>query len=160
MRFEHLVEINDPLQPLLPEVSRAQLWRALVRRAEKPTEFVLGLEAATIHARGECNGVLELARTLDFGRFEVHDRVLLTPETESIALTEGSAQFAASRLTIRIEEPAPGDLFLRFTYESEETGCGSERDGLARQFREQAYQSADLDTVWRIRSLVERGELG
>ncbi|MBK9243241.1 MAG: DUF1857 family protein [Burkholderiales bacterium] len=45
MRFEHLVQINDPLQPLLTEVSREQLWRGLLRRAEQPTEFVLGLAA-------------------------------------------------------------------------------------------------------------------
>jgi hypothetical protein len=31
---------------------------------------------------------------------------------------------------------------------------------MTRQLREQAYRSADIDTVWRIRELVERGELG
>ena len=45
MRFEHLVQINDPLMPLLEPLSREQLWRGLVRRAEEPTRFVLGLEA-------------------------------------------------------------------------------------------------------------------
>ncbi|MCE2971700.1 MAG: hypothetical protein LW847_16060, partial [Burkholderiales bacterium] len=27
MRFEHLIEINDPLMPLLTPLTRAQLWR-------------------------------------------------------------------------------------------------------------------------------------
>ena len=67
MRFEHLIEINDPLNPLLDPLSRAQLWRGLVRRAEHPCEFVLGLDGAQIHARIEDGIETELARTLDFG---------------------------------------------------------------------------------------------
>jgi hypothetical protein len=51
----------------------------------------------------------------------------------------------------------PGSLFLRFTYEAEDGGGdeGSITSGL----RQQAYRSADIDTVWRIRDLAERGEL-
>ena len=41
MRFEHLVEINDPLMPLLTELTREQLWRGLVLRADDPTRFML-----------------------------------------------------------------------------------------------------------------------
>lgn len=163
MRFEHLVQINDPLQPLLTEVSRAQLWRGLLRRAERPTEFVLGLDGATIEQRIDEPGRLQLVRTLDFGSFRVHDRVALTADGVSVTEVEAAATYPASRLTIRIEEPAPGSLFLRFTYESEETGGGpegNEPDALASQLREQAYRSADIDTVWRIRDLAERGELG
>ena len=159
MRFEHLVQINDPLQPLLTEVSRAQLWCGLVRRAEKPTEFVLGLDRATIEARSETDGALELERTLDFGSFKVRDRVRLTAGTLSVTDVEGSAHYANSRMTIRIEEPATGDLFLRFIYESEEHMGSGELDTLTVQLREQAYRSADIDTVWRIRELVERGAL-
>jgi hypothetical protein len=48
MRFEHLVQINDPLQPLATEVSREQLRRGLVRRAERPAEFVLGLAGSSM----------------------------------------------------------------------------------------------------------------
>ena len=32
MRFEHLIQINDPLMPLLDTLSREQLWRGLVLR--------------------------------------------------------------------------------------------------------------------------------
>ena len=160
MRFEHLVEINDPLQPLLTEVSRAQLWRGVVRRAERPTEFVLGLDRATIDERVDAPGGVQLARTLDFGTFRVRDRVRLTEDHLSVTEVEASDAYPASRLTIRIEEPAAGRLFLRFTYEAEEPIGGGELDALAQGMREQAYRSADIDTVWRIRDLVERGELG
>lgn len=157
MRFEHLVQINDPLQPLLTEVSRAQLWRGLLRRAERPAEFVLGLAGATIDERSEEAGRVTLARTLDFGSFRVRDRVRLTGDDgSSITDIEAGATHAAGRLTIRIEEPQPGSLFLRFIYESAEA---EEADAVIQQLREQAYRSADIDTVWRIRQLVERGEL-
>lgn len=160
MRFEHLVQINDPLQPLLTEVSRAQLWRGLVRRAERPAEFVLGLAGATIEQRVDEPGRLQLVRTLDFGSFRVRDRVLLTADRLSVTEVEAAAAYPASRLTICIEEPPGGSLFLRFTYESEEQPGSGELDALTRQLREQAYRSADIDTVWRIRELLERGEMG
>jgi hypothetical protein len=159
MRFEHLVQVNDRLHPLLTEVTRAQLWRGLVRRAERPTEFVLGLAAATIDDRRDADGVLHLARTLDFGSFQVRDRVRLSADTLSVTDVAAGAGHAASRLTIRIEEPVAGDLYLRFTYESDEVAAG-ELDALTQRLREQAYRCADIDTVWRIRDLVERGQLG
>ena len=160
MRFEHLVQINDPLQPLLTEVSRAQLWRGLLRRAEQPTEFVLGLAGATIEQRIDEPGRTQLVRTLDFGSFRVRDRVVLTADGVSVTHIEATAAYPASRLTIRIEAPATGSLFLRFTYEADEGAAGDQPDSMTRQLREQAYRSADIDTVWRIRELVERGELG
>lgn len=160
MRFEHLVQINDPLQPLPAEVSRAQLWRGLVRRAEHPTEFVLGLAGATIDERTDQAGLVQFARTLDFGSFTVRDRVRLTADSLSVTDVEPSANYPASRLTIHIEEPVPGSLFLRFTYESEERPQENGLDTLSRQLREQAYRSADIDTVRRIRELARRGELG
>ncbi len=158
MRFEHLVEVNDPLQPLLTEVTREQLWRGLLRRAERPTEFVLGLGGATIERRSEAAGCIELERTLDFGRFRVRDRVRLTAGSLSVTEVEAGDGYPASRLTVRIEEPQPGRLFLRFLYESGESA--GEVDETARRLREQAYRSADIDTVWRIRDLAERGALG
>ena len=35
MRYEHLVQINDPLMPLLDTLTRNQLWQGLVLRAEE-----------------------------------------------------------------------------------------------------------------------------
>jgi hypothetical protein len=160
MRFEHLVQINDPLQPMRAEVAREQLWRGLVRRAERPAEFVLGLAGATIEQRIDEPGRLQLVRTLDFGSFRVHDRVLLTADGVSVTEVEAAAGYPAGRLTIRIEEPAAGSLFLRFTYESDEAAASGDLDALVRRLREQAYRSADIDTVRRIRDLAERGELG
>lgn len=160
MRFEHLIEINDPLNPLLDPLSRSQLWRGLVRRAENPCEFVLGLNGVTIHERVEDGTETELARTLDFGAFEVHDRVRLAPLSHTEIRTQASPHFPASRMLIRIEEPEPDRLYLRFLYESDVADGDGELDITTAQLRNQAYQSADMDTVAQIRRLAEEGQLG
>jgi len=165
MHFEHLVQINDPLMPLLDPLSRSQLWRGLVRRAEDPTRFVLGLEGATIESRTEHAGNpggFEITRTLDFGSFRVNDRVVLTPMTGSVTHVAATDRFPASRLTIRIEEPQPEMLYLRFIYEFDDGDAANdadEIDGATTVLRKQAYHSSDLDTVQCIRELAEAGEL-
>jgi hypothetical protein len=160
MRYEHLVQINDPLMPLLESLTRNQLWQGLVLRAEAPTQFVLGLESATIHSHEIHDDVHELTRTLDFGSFRVEDRVRLVRDQGSEIRTKAGPTWPASRLTITIEEPEPDLLFLRFVYESDESACEAELDPVIVRLREQAYERADLDTVVRIRALAEQGVLG
>lgn len=159
MRYEHLVQINDPLMPLLDTLTREQLWRGLVLRAEEPTQFVLGLEIATIHSRRDVGGKIEFVRTLDFGSFKVDDRVRLMPQCRSEIHTSAGPTWPASRMSIEIEEPQPELLFLRFVYESEETAGQGELDELTAALRKRAYKQADLDTVARFRALAERGLL-
>lgn len=159
MRYEHLVEVNDPLIPLLPILSRQQLWRGLVRRAEQPWEFILGLNGATVHERNASGDAQALVRTLDFGSFEVHDRVVLRPPDETRIETRASERFPASTLTIRIEEPQPQQLFLRFVYESAAVDGQGELDATTVALRNQAYEQSDIDTVGRIRQLAEAGQL-
>ena len=161
MRFEHLVQINDPLMPLLTEVTREQLWRGLVLRAEDPTQFIGGLERAVIDARSRSGDVIELERTLDYGSFRVHDRARLYPQQRSEIHTRAGASWPASRMTITIEEPMPDDLYLRFVYEAESEAVGEGGlDEMTVALRQQAYEGADLDTVVRIRELADAGLLG
>ena len=166
MRFEHLIQINDPLMPLLDPLSRSQLWRGLVRRAEEPTLFVLGLERATIHGRdgGDDDDETELNRTLDFGNFQVRDRVVLRAMESTQTRVAASSQFPSSRMTIAIEEPEPEQLFLRFVYEFDDPAPSAELDPQVDvqtdALRREAYRTADLDTVARIRDLARAGELG
>ena len=159
MRFEHLIQINDPLMPLLDTLTREQLWRGRVLRAEDPTQFVLGLEIATIHSRRDVGDEIELVRTLDFGTFRVEDRVRLMPQRRSEIHTCAGPTWPASSMSIEIEEPQPELLFLRFLYESDETSGEGELDEVTTALRRQAYERADRDTVARIRSLAEEGWL-
>lgn len=159
MRYEHLIEVNDPRVPLLPVVTREQLWRGLVRRAEQPWQFIFGLNGAQVHERAADGEHTWLTRTLDFGNFQVQDRVRLSPPHETRIETHASAQFPASTLTIRIEEPAPQQLYLRFVYASAAIDGQGELDAMAVELRNQAYEQADLDTLGRIRALVDSGQL-
>lgn len=154
MKFEHLVQINDPALVILQPLSRQDVWAGLVARAYRPTEFVMGLQGCTILSEEKQGNSTRLQRRLDFGSFLVNDLIHLEPEHCSTTTVEATPQFPASALTIQIEEPVPGSLFLRFTYQSDETGSQTELDATTRGLREQAYLTADLDTVRRIRELA------
>jgi hypothetical protein len=160
MRFEHLVQINDPLMPLLDTLTRSQLWRGLVMRIEDPVPFLYGLRGCTIEDRSDSRDASTFARTLDFGNFKVHDRVTLKPMDRVEVQAAAGETYPASRLTIRIEEPGPELLFLRFLYEIGESADDSDIDPMTVAFRRQAYENSDIDTVKRIRALAGRGMLG
>ncbi len=51
MKFEHLVAVNDPMNPLADTLTREQLWRGLVLRAEQPTAFIPHLDKCEILER-------------------------------------------------------------------------------------------------------------
>ena len=53
MKFEHLIEINDPLNPLIDTLSLEQVWRGLVLRAESPRLFVPHLDECQISERSD-----------------------------------------------------------------------------------------------------------
>ena len=60
-----------------------------------------------------------------------------------------------------IEEPEPGQLFLRFDYETLQGGATAPLDEFYSSFAKQAYIEADIDTVGTIRRLAaEAGALG
>lgn len=159
MHFEHLVQINDPQLPLLDPLSRAQLWRGLVRRAEQPEEFILALDSCHIVGRRSEGEATVLERNLDFGPFQVRDVVTLHPQSEVSTLAAATERWPESRMRILIEEPEPEALFLRFRYEWADTAADGEIDAMAQDLRKQAYLSADLDTVARIRELAQAGLL-
>lgn len=160
MRYEHLIQINDPRLPLLTTLSQTQLWNALVLRAQDPLQFMPTLEAFHIQRREHAaDGSQTLHRRLDFGSFAVQDQVTLTPPSTLLMQTQPGPTWRASHLKISIEAPQPELFFLRFIYESDEQ-IGGELDALAHQLRGQAYEAADLDMVVRIRQLAEQGVLG
>ena len=153
MKFEHLVEINDPLNPRMFVLSRLQLWRGLVRRVEDPLRFIYGLDECTLGERG----VDFVDRALRFGGRRIRDRVKFRPGEATDYEVPAGSDYPASRLQIRIEEPAPGRLYLRFLYEVADEAAPP--DETTAELRKQAYFAADLDTVNRIRQLAEQGQL-
>ncbi len=155
MKFTHLIEINIPGNPLLVPLTREQLWRGLVLRAERPTLFLLGLDACDITARTHDS----LSRTLRFGQLVVHDHVRFhslenvhyhVPQQDGIPMSD---------LTMTIEEPQPGALFVRFEYDDHNPAQETKEESFYNDFKREAYKEADIDTIRMIRQLAQDGQL-
>lgn len=153
MQFEHLIEINDPLDPLIDALSRDQLWRGLVLRAEHPKLFVPWLDECT-HLDREGN---VLTRELRYDALRIHDTVTFTPQKQVRYDVPAQGDIPVSSLIVTIEEPQPDILFVRFVYndgKSEE-----DADAFYDEFRRSAYKEADIDTIKVIRELAGEGRL-
>ena len=153
MHYEHLIQINDSNNPLIEPLSREQLWLGLVARAERPQYFLIGMDECQITERTAD----ALRRQLRFGITKVRDRVTYQPPLQVRFDVEPADEVTGACLTISIEEPQPGELFLRFAYTLHTTlddGVG-ELD----EYRKSAYRDADIDTVLMIRQLAASGML-
>lgn len=158
MNFEHLVQINDPADPLLTPLSRRQLWQGLIRRVERPEEFLVGVEHVAIVARGE--GWLQ--REMRLGTMLVCDRITLEEEQRVLFDTAPSEHHGGGQFVMSIEEPGEGALFVRFSYRTalSETPTGNANDDANFvEYVKSAYRDTDVDAVRWIRELAETGEL-
>lgn len=155
MKFEHLVEINDPMNPLIDTLTREQLWRGLVLRAEQPTMFIPHLDHCEILERGA--GTMK--RRLTFGELVIEDQVHLTPLQEVRYEVPAQGEIAASNLRMIIEAPTNAMLLVRFCYDD---GHGEHTDpanAMYDDFKKSAYQEADVDTVRILRQMAGEGKL-
>ena len=151
MRFEHLVEINDFLNPIMPSLTREALWRGLLRSAEEPTQFLPDLDEAKIVAKSDAG----MNRELRFGGTVIRDHVRLQPQEAIEIRTEHTPSIPAALRSIRIEEPVPGELFVRFVYEQFPMGHPPVTAECANALRN-AWLQADRDLIARIRHLAEQ----
>lgn len=150
MNFEHIIQINDPLNPLVESMTREQLWEGLVLRAEQPQLFVLGLDSCTILERTDST----LERELHYGNATVRDRVTLTP-TQSVRYDIlATESYVGGSLTMTIEQPDALQLFLRFEYRTTLPTADSEDARRTSEIVKSAYRESDIDTVRLIRQFV------
>jgi hypothetical protein len=151
LKFEHLIQINDPLNPLVESMTREQLWEGLVLRAEQPHLFVLGLDSCTILSRTEST----LERELHYGHATVRDRVTLNSnESVRYDILATEAHVGGS-LTMTIEQPDDVQLFLRFHYETTLPVADTEDARRTSEIVKSAYREADIDTVRLIRKYTQ-----
>ena len=149
MRFEHLIEVNDFLNPLMERLTREQLWNGLVKSAQDPALFLPGLDRCTLLAQtDDC-----VERELAFGRAVIRDCVQLYPQERLEFHSERSPHTPEAMRTVTIEEPEPGELFVRFAYERKAQGHPplSAEDT---QFLTQAWLKADIDLIVKVRALA------
>lgn len=155
MKFNHLVEINDPLNPLIDQLTRKQLWQGLVLRAEAPKLFVPHLDQCDLLARSADT----LSRALRYGTLVVRDSVTFFPMQRIHYQVPAQQDIPASTLTMSIEEPQTSVFFIRFEYDDGKGESEDNADAFYNEFRRSAYEESDIDTVRIIRQLAEEGRL-
>ena len=155
MKFEHLIEINDPLNPLIDSLTREQLWRGLVLHAESPKLFVPHLDECTISEREPGS----FRRNRRFGELRIDDRVYLTPMDEVRYEVHAQGEISASSLRVTIEAPGEGVLFVRFRYDDGHDAVTDAANAMYDEFKKSAYQEADIDTIRVLREMAAEGRL-
>lgn len=155
MKFEHLIEINDLNNPLTEVITREQLWRGLVLRAEAPKLFVSYLDEASITDRSE----VSMKRSLRYGDLIVQDEVSLVHLEHVHYDVAAQKDIPQSSLRMSIDEPSPGALFVRFAYDDGHSAEEDAANELYNEYRRSAYQEADIDTIRLIREMAEYGRL-
>ena len=155
MKFDHLIEMNDPLNPLMDTITREQLWRGLVLRAEDPKRFVPHLDECTIGERSSGS----FSRRLRYGELVIDDTVFLTPLQEVRFEVPAQGDIAKSQLTMTIEAPTEGVLWVRFLYDDGNPSAADDIGRMYEDFKKSAYQESDLDTIKIVRQLASEGKL-
>jgi hypothetical protein len=145
LHHEHIVRINDPANLGGAWLTREQLWAGLRHTVLAPELLDHSIDSASI--REIVPG--RLRREIRRGRYAISDEVELVPNESLRIRADAAGAFAGSTLTIRIEEPAPQMLFVRFTYDV----CGLEemRDQQEDSARCSAYHSSDIERIRQVR---------
>jgi hypothetical protein len=155
MKFEHLIEINDPLNPLIDTLSHQQLWRGLVLRAESPKLFVPHLDECDISARDDSG----FHRSLRYGELVIRDRVQLSPPHQVRYEVAPQKDISASSLVMTVEAPTADTLWVRFQYDDGHDAATDSANAMYDDFRRSAYQESDIDTIRILRELAGQGRL-
>ena len=150
LHHEHIVRINDPTNVAAAWLTREQLWAGLQYTVVAPELLDESIDSASIEEIGPSR----LRREMRRGRGATRDEVELVPNESLQIRADAAGAFAGSTLTIRIEEPAPQMLFVRFTYEV----CGLEevRDEQEDTARCYAYRSSDIERIRQARRFAAR----
>lgn len=157
MRYEHLLQVTAPADPAVPPMSRDELWRGLMRRVESPQDFELGPDRCEV-SRGADEA--ERRRRIHFGALNFDDHVRIEAPQRIVFATAPREGTATVGLTITVEEPAPGALFLRFVYAVDEPPEGATvEDRALQRYREQAWLEMDRDMLRTLRLWQRDGTL-
>jgi len=155
LKFQHLIQVNDPLVPLIDPLTREQVWRGLQMKAENPLLFVYALDGFRILGRD----ARSISRELVFGRAVIRDRITFMPPDRLRQDIEASGDVPAATLVTTIETPDSEQLFVRFEYETLQPAGSPPADEMLQGFVKQAYVEADRDAIRTIRRLAADGKL-
>jgi hypothetical protein len=145
LHHEHIVRINDPDNVASPWLTREQLWQGLRHTVLVPQVLDASIDSAAVREIGPGRWRRDIRR----GPSSISDEVDLVPNESLRIRADAAGVFAGSMLTIRIEEPAPEMLFVRFTYDL--CGLDGARDQKEDHARCSAYQASDIERVRQAR---------
>jgi hypothetical protein len=145
LHHEHIIRINDPDNVISPWLTREQLWQGLRHTVLVPQVVDESIDSAAVREIGPGR----LRREIRRGHYSMSDEVDLVPNESLRIRADRAGAFAGSMLTIRIEEPAPEMLFVRFTYDL--CGLDGSRDEEEDSARCSAYQASDIERVRQVR---------
>lgn len=154
MHYEHLVAVNDLSNPLILALTRSQVWRGLLLKAEAPDLFLPNVESAEIVERSPTL----LVREMNLGSLMVRDRIHLQFEQQIRYETQANDQHAGGMLTIDIIEPDEDNLLVRFTYHT--PGGESEEELKYASYLQKMWRDVDIESIRIIRALAEEEQLG
>jgi len=156
MKFEHLIEINDPGNPLIDILTHEQVWRGLLLRAESPKLFVPHLDEVSLGERTG-NGFRRRQR---YGDLVIEDTVVLKYPHRIRYEVAPQGEISRSSLTMTIEaHGSDKHLFVRFEYEDAHDAREDAENAMYDEFRRSAYKESDIDTIRVLRELAEDGRL-
>ena len=139
-RHEHLVRINDAGIDQSLWLTRRQLWNGLRHTVLAPQAMDNTIEAADIRETSPDVYSREIRR----GTIIASDEATLVTDQSLRICADVRSEFCGSSLTIRIEEPAPQMLFVRFIYEVVGIGERCEEEDIARR---SAYRASDIERI-------------
>ncbi|MBV1776199.1 DUF1857 family protein [Burkholderiaceae bacterium DAT-1] len=154
MLFEHIIEVTNPAEEG-PMITRTQLWNGLLLRAEAPDLFMEGIEAVDIIERHSDH----IVREIQLGKFRVRDDIRFEYNAAVHYETAPSDVHGGGKLTMRIESPEEGHLFVRFTYDTPVPDTGDSEEAKLSGYLKSAYQQMDMDTIRTILEMAVDGEL-
>ena len=118
MKFhEHIIRVTVPGLPC--EVTREELSGELADFAHRPEHFleeVTKSEVVSPERRGSEPGSIAFERNIYFGHLVFHETVQIGADGSYRSHAAGSGERPASDFSMQIEEPEPGQLFIRFIY--------------------------------------------
>lgn len=140
LHHEHIVRINDPSNAG-DWLTRKQLWAGLRHTVLSPQALDESIDLASVLEKSD--GVWE--RKIQRSSAVSIDEVILVDEESLTIHADSQGMFGGSTLTIRIEEPAPEILFVRFTYQL--FGLEAEHTEEEDTARRCAYTVCDIERI-------------
>lgn len=149
------IPVNDPTDPTQPTLTRSQVWRGLVLKAENALPFVPKMTKCDVIER-DANSLL---RDVVFRGDAARERVTFYPE-HRVRFDRLSGPVRGT-ITNEIEEDASGKLMLRFTFSLAKEGIApnSPEEQAYAQQTEADYLGAVQATLSAIRTWVKQGSL-